>query len=73
MRKIWQVITVTVVGLALGLASVGCGSSPTAGKDKMGSDKMHEKMSTDKMGDKMHDKMSDKMHDKMGDKMDDKK
>jgi hypothetical protein len=59
MRKIWQVITVTVVGLALGLASVGCGSSPTAGKDKM--------------GDKMSDKMGDKMHDKMGDKMDDKK
>jgi hypothetical protein len=61
MLKIWQVIAVTVVGLGLALAVVGCEASPTAGKDKMGSDKMHDKMSTDKMG-------SDKMHDKMGDK-----
>ena len=56
----------TVVGLGLGLASVGCGASPTAGTAKMGGDKMHDKMSTAKMG-------SDKMHDKMGDKMNDKK
>ena len=66
MRKIWQVIAVTVVGLGLGLASVGCGSSTPAGTDKMGGDKMHDKMSNAKMG-------SDKMHDKMGDKMGDKK
>jgi hypothetical protein len=69
MHKIWRAIAVTVVGLALGLASVGCGESPTAGKDKMGSDKMPEKMSSDKM----HDKIEDKMYDKMGDKMEDKK
>ena len=64
MRKIWQVIAVTVAGLGLGLAAVGCDSSSTTGKDKMSNDKMQEKMSTDKMGDKMHDKMGDKMDDK---------
>jgi pentapeptide MXKDX repeat protein len=65
MRNIRQVIGVVVVGVALGLAVVGCGSSTTTGKDKMQGDKM----GTDKMqGDKMQ---SDKMG---GDKMkDDKK
>jgi hypothetical protein len=43
MRKIWQVIAVTVVGLGLGLAGVGCGAAPSAGQDKMGGDKMHDK------------------------------
>ena len=48
MRRIWQVIGVVVVGSALGLAVVGCGSS-TAATDKMQGDKM----ATDKMqGDK---------------------
>jgi hypothetical protein len=52
MRKIWQVIAVTVVSLGLGLAVVGCNSSTTTGKDKMGTDKM----STEKMGgEKMKD------------------
>ena len=75
MRNIRQVIGVVVVGVALGLAVVGCGSSTTTGKDKMQGDKMGtDKMGGDKMGgDKMHsDKMGgDKMQgDKMGsDKM----
>jgi pentapeptide MXKDX repeat protein len=71
MHKIWQVIGVSVVGLCLGLAVAGCGSSTTTGKDKMGGDKMStNKMGGDKMG---ADTMStDKMGgDKMGsDKMD---
>jgi hypothetical protein len=60
MRKIWQVITVAVLGVGLGLAVVGCGSSTPSGKDKMGGDKMSgDKMGGDKMGgDKMK---SDKM------------
>jgi pentapeptide MXKDX repeat protein len=71
MRKIWQVVGVAVVSLALGVAVVGCDSSTNAGKDKMHGDKM----TTDKMhGDKMGgDKMAtDKMNggkmgtDKMG-------
>ena len=33
MRKIWQVIAVAVVGLGLGLAVVGCGSSTPGGKE----------------------------------------
>ena len=40
MRKIWQVIAVAVLGLGLGLSVVGCGSSVTTGKDKMGGDKL---------------------------------
>ena len=62
MRKIWQVIAVAVVGLSLGLAVVGCGSSTTTGKDKMGGDKMSgDKMSGDKMGgDKMDKEKVDK-------------
>jgi pentapeptide MXKDX repeat protein len=60
MRKIRQIIGVTVVALGLGLAVVGCSSSTPPGKDKMqddkmGTDKMHgDKMGSDKMGsDKM--------------------
>jgi pentapeptide MXKDX repeat protein len=70
MSKIWQLVSVTAVGLGVGLAIVGCGSSTPTGKDKMGSDKMNTgKMGGDKMsGDEMSgDKMSgDKMG---GDKM----
>jgi pentapeptide MXKDX repeat protein len=75
MRKIGQVFGVAVLGLSLGLAVAGCGSSTPTGKDKMSGDKMGgdkmgmEKMGSDKMG---ADKMSgDKMGaDKMGaDKM----
>ena len=66
------------IGRALGLAGVGCGSSPSTSSDKIGSDKMGsdkmggDKMGTDKMGtDKMGD---DKMGaDKMGDDKKDKK
>jgi pentapeptide MXKDX repeat protein len=69
-RKVWQVIAVTVVSLGLGLAIGGCGSPTTTGKDKMGGDKMgSDRMGGDKM---QEDKMgSDKMGgDKMqGDKM----
>jgi hypothetical protein len=56
MRKTWQVIAVTVVGLGLSLALVGCGSQATTGKDNMMSaDKMsgEAKMSPGKLGDKM--------------------
>ena len=50
------------LGSGLGLVSVEGGASPTAGNDKIGgSDKMYEKMSTDKMGEKMRDNMDDKM------------
>ena len=40
MRKIWSVIAALVVGLGLGLAVLGCGSSTGAGKNNMQSDKM---------------------------------
>jgi hypothetical protein len=70
MRTLWQVIAAVVVGVGLSVAIAGCGS-PTAPsiENKMSGDKM----SGDKMGDKMHDKMGDKMGDKMHDKMGDKK
>ena len=66
MRKVWQLIAVTVVSLGVGLTVVGCGSSTTVEKDKMGKDKMgKDKMDSGKMG---GDKMGgDKMG---GDKMD---
>jgi pentapeptide MXKDX repeat protein len=75
MGKVWQVIAVSVVGLALSFAIVGCGSSTAPTKDKMGGDKTMggERMKDNKMaGDKMGaDKMKD---DKMGgDKMKDDK
>jgi len=35
MRRIWAGIFGTLMGLALGLAVVGCGSSTTADKDNM--------------------------------------
>jgi pentapeptide MXKDX repeat protein len=69
-RNVWQILAVVALAVGLGVAVVGCGSSPTTppGKmdgDKMGTDKMHtDKMGTDKMsGDKMSgDKMgTDKM------------
>jgi hypothetical protein len=70
MRKIWQLISVAVVSLGLGLAVVGCGSSTTAGKmggekmsgDKMGDEKMGGKMGGEKMsGEKMDGAKKDKM------------
>ena len=69
MKKLLQVAAIAVVGLGLTLAAVGCGSSPSSRKDKMGGDKMGaDKMGGDKMGgDKMKD---DKMKD---DKMKDDK
>jgi pentapeptide MXKDX repeat protein len=73
MRKIWQLLVVPVVGLALGLTVVGCTSPTSPTKDKMGGSKMDDKMGADKMkSDKMGgDKMKD---DKMaGDKMKDDK
>jgi pentapeptide MXKDX repeat protein len=52
MRKLWQLLAVVVVGVSLGVAVVGCGSSPSTNKDKMGSDKMgsDKMMGGDKMG-----------------------
>jgi pentapeptide MXKDX repeat protein len=69
MRKIGLVIAAAVVGLGLSLAIVGCTSSTTESKDKMGVEKMGgDKMKDDKMKD---DTMKD---DKMGgDKMKDDK
>jgi hypothetical protein len=75
MRKLWHVVAVSVVGLGLVLAIVGCGASTTSGKDKMQGGKMGaDKMGGDKMGDKMSDKMgADKMGgDKMGSEKKDK-
>jgi hypothetical protein len=40
MRRIWAGIFGTLMGLALGLAAVGCGSSTTADKDKMSNGNM---------------------------------
>jgi pentapeptide MXKDX repeat protein len=62
MQKVRKVLAVTLVGLSLGLVTVGCGSPSTTGKDKMGgSEKKDDKMKDDKMKD---DKMKD---DKMKD------
>ena len=44
MHKIWQVVAVAVVGLGLGLAVVGCGSPAATNKDKVGGEKMGDKM-----------------------------
>jgi hypothetical protein len=57
MRKIGQLIAVAVVGLGLGFAAGGCGSSKTTGKDKMEGGKMQDgKMEGGKMeGGKMQD------------------
>jgi hypothetical protein len=61
-RKAWQVIAVAVVGLCLGLAIVGCGSSTPTGKDKMGDKMGGDKMDGGKMGGQMDGgKMGDKM------------
>jgi hypothetical protein len=63
MRRIWMIVSTAVVGLGIGLALMGCGSSTPTGKDKMGGEKMGgEKMNGGKMG-------GDKMK---GDKMDQK-
>ena len=69
MRWLGSLVVVAVLVFA-GLSTIGCGTSPTTGKDKM-SGKMDDKMSG-KMDDKMSGKMDDKMGGKTGGKMDDK-
>lgn len=74
MRKLGLAFATLMVGLGLGAAVVGCGTSNATPKDKMmtsdkmSGDKMHsdkmatDKMSTDKMGtDKMAGEKKDKM------------
>jgi pentapeptide MXKDX repeat protein len=50
MRKLWQLLAVVVVGASLGVAVVGCDSSPSMNKDKTGGDKMGREMGGEKMG-----------------------
>jgi hypothetical protein len=56
-RKVWDMVAVSFVGLCLSVAVLGCGSATPTGKDKMGS----EKMDGGKMGDKMNSEKKDKM------------
>jgi len=65
-RKIWRSVAVTVVALGVGTVIVGCDTSTSNGKDKMGGDKTNAgKMGDDKMGgDKMGGNKMD--GDKMG-------
>ncbi len=78
MRRLGTFVVLAVLVFA-GLFTIGCGSSPSTEKDKMGGkmeDKMGGKMENkmdDKMDGKMQDKMGGKMEDKMGGKMEDKK
>ena len=54
-RKIWKSVALAVVALGVGTVIVGCDTSTSNGKDKMGGDKPNAgKMGDDKMaGDKM--------------------
>ena len=54
MRQVWKLIAVAVVGVDLGLAVMGCGSSASSDKEKMSS----------KMNDKMDGNMNNKMNKK---------
>jgi pentapeptide MXKDX repeat protein len=65
-RKIWRSVAVAVVALGVGTVIVGCDTSTSNGKDKMGGDKTNAgKMGDDKMGgDKMGGNKMD--GDKMG-------
>jgi pentapeptide MXKDX repeat protein len=64
-RKIWRSVAVAVVALGVGTVIVGCDTSTSNGKDKMGGDKTNAgKMGDDKMGE---DKMGGNKMD--GDKM----
>jgi hypothetical protein len=58
MRKFVLLIALAIVGLCVGLAVVGCGSTPGAAKDKMQGDHTGaDKMGGDKMGGDKKDKM----------------
>jgi hypothetical protein len=59
MTQILRALTVTAAMSGMMIAAIGCRESKPTGSDKMSGDKMGNKM-TDKMGDKMTDKMGSK-------------